>query len=85
MSVCDYYYPKARKDHKCLWCGEMILKGEIHTQFKGLWQGDWQNWRMHNECIVPCGKDTDYDEGIEEYVHKRGLIFYKWERVEAQV
>jgi hypothetical protein len=42
--------PTARKQHKCEWCFGPIPKGEKHKQFSGMWQGDFQNWRMHDEC-----------------------------------
>ncbi len=34
-----------RKEHQCEWCHGIIPKGEKHPQFKGKWQGEWQNWR----------------------------------------
>ena len=48
-----------RKDYRCEWCGEKILKGERHHQYRGIWQNEWQNWRMHNECWG--GHQTNYD------------------------
>jgi hypothetical protein len=66
-------YPKANKEHKCIWCGEGILKGEVHYQFKGKWEGEWQNWRMHKECIDAANKTDELREGILECGHKRGL------------
>jgi len=47
----NYVYRKAAKDHRCERCGGAIPKGEIHIQGTGMWEGDWQNWRMHNECF----------------------------------
>ena len=49
----------ARKPHRCEWCYEPILKGESHQQFKGMWEGDWQNWRMHQECFDAYEPDDD--------------------------
>ena len=41
---------KGRKKHVCAGCGSVIPVGELHFQFKGMWEGDWQNWRAHAEC-----------------------------------
>lgn len=43
-------YPSARKAHRCEWCGEAIPVGLRHMYFAGKWEGEWQNWRMHDEC-----------------------------------
>jgi len=43
--------PVARKQYTCEWCGWRIPIGEQHKQYKGVFDGEWQNWRMHNECF----------------------------------
>ena len=53
-----------RKPHRCEWCYEAILKGEQHHQFKGMWQGDWQNWRIHNECHEEYAKEPEHMDGF---------------------
>jgi hypothetical protein len=47
------------KDHRCEWCGQKIPKGDLHYQFKGLWEGEWQNWRMHLECYGAYSSDAN--------------------------
>ena len=42
--------PKARKDHRCIWCGQYIHIGEKHVKHVGIWEGDFQSNRWHNEC-----------------------------------
>lgn len=49
-----------RKDHCCHICYGVIPKGEVHYHFKGMWDGDWQDWRAHDECY----DDTDTEEGF---------------------
>ena len=44
-----------RVRHRCEWCSGPIPKGESHYQSKGMYDGEWQNWRMHAEC------QADYD------------------------
>lgn len=41
---------KARKEHVCGECGEMIQPGEKYERAKGLWDGRWEE---HKTCI-PC-------------------------------
>ena len=43
-------YPVASKSYKCVWCVDRISPGVKHLHFKGVWQGDFQDWRMHVEC-----------------------------------
>lgn len=62
---------KAKKEHSCIWCHTPILKGETHYQFKGVWEGDWQNWRMHSECSDAHSEETDGGE-IHDETHERG-------------
>lgn len=58
MDFGDTIFPIARKEHRCEYCYGPIPKGEKHSQFKGKWGGEWQNWRMHQECYdVYLGDD----------------------------
>ncbi len=63
----DFYsstFPIGRKDYRCEWCGETIPKGEKHMHFVGVWEGEWQNYRMHDECTeqyhIDCSEDGFY-------------------------
>ena len=50
-----------RKRHRCEYCYGPIPKGEKHYNYRGMYDGEWQNWRMHEECqedYYDCG---DYD------------------------
>jgi hypothetical protein len=53
--------PTARKEHRCEYCYGPIPKGEQHPQFKGMWEGEWQNWRMHEECYSVYMGDEPMD------------------------
>lgn len=64
-------FVKANKVHRCTWCQTMIQKGETHFQFKGMWEGDWQNWRMHSECGTAHSDETA-DGEIHDEPHERG-------------
>ena len=39
-----------RKAHRCEGCFGPIPRGEKHFLYKGMYQCEWQNWRMHEEC-----------------------------------
>lgn len=71
----NYRYPVARKQHKCEWCGESIPVGEKHFQFTGVWESEWQNWRMHQEC---------YSQYIDD-CNGEGFMPYENERPKAEV
>ncbi len=67
----NYTYPKAAKDYRCEWCGETILKGEKHTHGSGAWEGDWQNWRMHNECFEIGLLNEEITDGFSPFENER--------------
>jgi hypothetical protein len=53
-----------RKNYRCLACYEGIPQGESHKHFKGMWSGDFQDWRMHSECYTAMDYD-DFEDGFE--------------------
>ncbi len=67
----DMIYPKAKKDHRCEWCGETILKGEKHAKFSGVWESEFQNWRMHIECHSFASDNDELYEGFTPFEHER--------------
>jgi hypothetical protein len=48
--------PKARRQYGCYFCNDAILKGEIHTKVVGQWDGDFGQYRAHNECMKATEK-----------------------------
>jgi hypothetical protein len=67
----EYTRPVARKEYRCEWCGEKILKGERHFKYAGIWEGDWQNWRMHGECKDDADMNGDMQDGFTPYEAER--------------
>lgn len=65
----DMTTPRAAKDHRCAWCGEVISKGTQYKRFRGRWNGDWQNWGMHVECLAVS--NTDGVDNFELYAGDR--------------
>lgn len=48
--------PKARKNHKCIWCGELIEVGLVHVHESSKFEGDFQDHRWHPECWTAAGE-----------------------------
>ncbi len=65
---------KPIKDHVCVWCPEPIKKGEAHHKYVGLHNGDFQDWRVHKECLTPAtdSSDADPDGYFCEQRHSKG-------------
>jgi len=53
---------KARKKHRCSWCGEPIPPGETYWREKSVYDGNFQNDAWHPECWEDFGQ---YCEGGE--------------------
>jgi nicotinate-nucleotide pyrophosphorylase len=64
----------ARKNHRCVWCNDAIVIGESHIKFVGHCEGDFQSWRIHNECKPRMEESPAYEEDnlICEGPHLRG-------------
>jgi len=66
---------KARKQHQCIWCGQMILVGESYVYTTGMYLGDFQTQHFHPECCKAAGEY--FDSGEEEFDpcdHKRPTV-----------
>jgi hypothetical protein len=50
---------KARKDHRCTYCGEDINKGDVYVFQKGNWDGRWFESKMHPECFDDMCENGD--------------------------
>jgi hypothetical protein len=69
----DFYNPqqsrKARKAHRCTWCGEPIDKGSTYTHQTGVYDNRWYTNKMHPECFEDmCDGD---DDGFLPYSNER--------------
>lgn len=67
----DTTWPMARKAHRCEWCAEAIPAGEKHAKFAGVWEGDWNFWRMHSECYDYGMTSGEISDGFSPYEHER--------------
>ena len=62
---------KARKPHCCIWCGELIVKGERYRHWRGKFEGEIMSNDWHKECD-DAAAPLDLTEGFEPYAWKRG-------------
>ena len=64
---------KARKPHRCEWCGEEISAGETYFRYSGRFEGTWQDTPMHLDCFDASLKDpgVEYDGIFQPYDNKR--------------
>jgi len=73
MSFNNLTSPVARKEHRCVHCWTPIVVGERHKKYAGIWEGDFQDWRVHTDCLPALDTCKDSDGGLCEEKHKRGL------------
>jgi hypothetical protein len=66
-----YTHPKGRKNYRCEWCGQIIPKGEAHYVFTGMWENEFQYWRMHDECKAGAELNGDMHDGFTPYEAER--------------
>lgn len=60
----ETFHPTGRKNHRCELCWGPIPKGERHAQYRGMFGGEWQNWRAHEECL----EEYDREYAGEEFM-----------------
>lgn len=81
--VLDEWYPKARKEYTCMYCGEKIKKGELYERSRCKYEDRLYDWICHIDCGHIIGRlpgfnwalendvvdDEEFVETIDEYVH----------------
>ena len=87
--MCDYggpdwysgAWPRAKKEHRCVECGEIIQKGEKYGAFSGKWDGDVSTHRQHILCEDACRYVRDNIEGdclcfgeLFDYISDTGIL-----------
>ena len=58
---------KARKPHRCIWCGEWINVGEKYERERGVYDGDMQNSDWHPECSAALSELVAAEGGEVEF------------------
>lgn len=65
---------KAKKAHRCIWCGEAIESGESYIDERSVFERQLQRRRWHTECIDAVRKEwrAGADEEFIAYSNERG-------------
>lgn len=67
---------KAAKPHRCIWCGELIDKGDSYLDERSVFDGSIQRMRWHPECREAAvrgwndGDDAEFSPGAQERPEK---------------
>lgn len=74
----------ARKQHRCIWCGEAIEPKTRYAHTAGIFDGEFQDNKFHVECDDACARYfRDYnDDYFEPYEFARGSAGPKGEPVQ---
>lgn len=70
--------PRAVKEWKCIWCGEIIPVGTKYKRVNGLSDGDFQSNPFHPECLAACEEELRgiHEDTFMPYENKRGKVTY---------
>ena len=55
--------PRAKKEHRCDWCGGIIKKGEIYHKSNLKCYGELYSWKNHVKCSWICSQLNMSHEG----------------------
>lgn len=69
METLDRKDRKARKEHRCDYCSEIISKGEVYDWSKHVFDGELYEWKCHKKCSFIARELWEYinpDEGMTE-------------------
>jgi hypothetical protein len=65
---------KAKKEHRCTWCGQQILVGDEYVRIRGVFEGEPQTDKLHPECDDAASeyfREWGADEGYSPYENER--------------
>lgn len=69
-------FPKARKNHTCEYCGQIINAGEQYSIEQGKWEGEFFTRKLHLHCekiLYECLADSgDYEfswDQVDQWLH----------------
>lgn len=53
----------ARKPYRCEWCCQRINVGDLYSREVGTFDGDFQNYALHPECLPALIEDCRDNDG----------------------
>lgn len=60
-------WPVARKNHRCIWCGEAITSGTLYRHEKSVYDFQFQNHHWHDECNDAFAEEMSYEGSPMEF------------------
>ena len=63
--------PRARKRHRCIWCGEDVIIGEIYRREKSVYDGEMQDHKWHLECDLASHEYFEDEEDFMPFENER--------------
>jgi len=73
--------PKARKEHKCNWCGQAIEKGEVYQSSVHIYDGHKYTWKNHISCMEIAIKLDMFDGDPVDQEHFKESIFWAYKDI----
>jgi hypothetical protein len=67
-------WPTARKDHRCIWCGETIEKGLQYKHEISKYEDVLQDHKWHTECVEAAEYAFQFDEEFIVYENERPVV-----------
>lgn len=64
MTILSERLPRARKAHRCDWCGGTIKRGEIYVSILQVDSGDFYTTHLHTECNAAMGRELCFLDEI---------------------
>lgn len=82
VKILKISHPIARKEHRCMFCGEKIVLDQKYNRSTCLYEGIY-DWVAHEECIEVAHKLNMYDDcddnGLDEESFRDNLNAYVYE------
>lgn len=88
---------KGRKPHKCSECLCVIEKGEHHEYVRGLWEGDFDQFRTCSKCLtlrheikIDCFAHSQLMDELDDHLDTPSVIEFferrqtNWERLKRE-
>ena len=81
VQVLNQSHPTARKEHRCMYCGGVIHKGEKYQRSTNLYDGTVYDWITHDKCEEVARLLDMYDRNWDDGLNADDFNEYVWEAV----
>jgi len=73
--------PRARKDHRCIWCGGTIEKGHKYIRERSTYNGEFQNHAWHEVCFVSFCDSPEIEGEFDAYCMAKGGLEHRYDPI----